>query len=102
VAYNVYLQSPDVSIALEISKKIRASSGGLPSVQAKGFFVDGLAQVSMNLLDIDETPPIKVYELVKAEAAARGIEVAKSEIVGLIPERALIGAGAGVLKLSDP
>jgi glutamate formiminotransferase/formiminotetrahydrofolate cyclodeaminase len=56
----------------------------------------------MNLLDIDETPPIAVFEMVKAEAASRGVEIAKSEIVGLIPERALIGAAAEVLKLSDP
>ncbi len=101
VAYNIYLKSPDVGIALDISKKIRTSSGGFPAVQAKGFLVDGMAQVSMNLLDIDVTPPIKVYEMVRTEAAARGIEVAKSELVGLIPERGLIGAGAEALKLSD-
>lgn len=101
VAYNIYLESPDVSVALDISKKIRTSSGGLPAVQAKGFFVEGMAQVSMNLLDIDVTPPIKVFEMVQAEATARGIAVAKSEIVGLIPERALVGAAAQALKLSD-
>jgi glutamate formiminotransferase/formiminotetrahydrofolate cyclodeaminase len=101
VAYNIYLDSPDVGIAVEISRKIRTSSGGLPAVQAKGFFVDGMAQVSMNLLDIDTTPPIAVFELVKAAAAERGVSVARSEIVGLIPERALIGAGAAALMLAD-
>ncbi len=101
VAYNIYLQTPDVAVALDISKKIRTSSGGLPGVQAKGFFVDGLAQVSMNLLDIDVTPPIKVYEVVRAEAAARGIEIARSEIIGLIPERAILSAGAAAIRLQD-
>jgi glutamate formiminotransferase/formiminotetrahydrofolate cyclodeaminase len=101
VAYNIYLESPNVDFALEIARKIRTSSGGLPAVQAKGFFVDGMAQVSMNLLDIDATPPIKAFEMVQAEAASRGVNIAKSEIVGLIPERALIGAGAEALKLAD-
>jgi glutamate formiminotransferase/formiminotetrahydrofolate cyclodeaminase len=101
VAYNIYLDTPDVALANEISKSIRTSSGGLPAVQAKGFLVDGLAQVSMNLLDIDVTPPIKVFQVVQAEAGAKGVQVARSEIVGLIPERALIGAAAKVLKLTD-
>src|SRR5881296_3134982 len=57
VAFNVYLDTQDVTIAKEIAKQIRTSSGGLPAVQASGFIVDGLAQVSMNLLDIDITSP---------------------------------------------
>jgi len=93
VAYNIYLDTPDVRVAKEIAKKIRTSSGGLPAVQASGFEVAGLAQVSMNLLDIDETPPAKVFEAVKAEAAIRGVKIKESEIVGLVPERAILGAG---------
>ncbi len=93
VAYNIYLDTSDVSIAKEIAKKIRTSSGGLPAVQASGFEVEGLAQVSMNLLDIDETSPAKVFEAVKVEAATRGVKIKKSEIVGLVPERAIVGAG---------
>ena len=93
VAYNIYLATADVQIAKEIAKKIRTSSGGLPAVQASGFEVAGLAQVSMNLLDIDETPPAKVFEAVKAEAAIRGVKIKESEIVGLVPERAILGAG---------
>jgi glutamate formiminotransferase/formiminotetrahydrofolate cyclodeaminase len=101
VAYNIYLDTPDVGIAKEIAKKIRTSSGGLPAVQASGFEVDGLAQVSMNLLDIDATPPAKAFEVVKAEATARGVQIKKSEIVGLIPERAIIGAAGAALQLPD-
>src|SRR6266852_8876961 len=89
VAYNVYLDTPDVSIAKEIAKQIRTSSGGLPAVQASGFEVEGLAQVSMNLLDLDITPLATVFAAIKALAGKRGVDVKKSEIVGLIPERAI-------------
>jgi glutamate formiminotransferase/formiminotetrahydrofolate cyclodeaminase len=101
VAYNIYLDTADVSIAKEIAKKIRTSSGGLPAVQASGFEVEGLAQVSMNLLDIDITPPATVFGAVKALAEKRGVGVKKSEIVGLIPERAVIGAAGAALQLPD-
>lgn len=101
VAYNIYLDSPDVGIAKDIAKKIRTSSGGLPAVQASGFDVGGRAQVSMNLLDIDVTSPAMVFAAVNTFAAARGVAVLKSEIVGLIPERAILAAGAAALKLPD-
>jgi glutamate formiminotransferase/formiminotetrahydrofolate cyclodeaminase len=102
VAYNVYLDTRDVAVAKEIAKKIRTSSGGLPAVQASGFEVGGLAQVSMNLLDIDITPPAAAFLAVKAAAGERGVGVKKSEIVGLIPERAIVGAAGAVLNLPDP
>ncbi|MGH7675020.1 MAG: cyclodeaminase/cyclohydrolase family protein, partial [Gemmatimonadales bacterium] len=102
VAYNIYLDTADVGVAKEIAKRIRTSSGGLPAVQASGFDVDGKAQVSMNLLDVDVTPPVTVFAAVEAEARARGVGVVRSEIVGLIPERALLGAAASSLKLPDP
>ncbi|MGH7520735.1 MAG: glutamate formimidoyltransferase [Gemmatimonadales bacterium] len=101
VAYNVYLNTPDVSIAKTIAKQIRTSSGGLPAVQASGFHVDGLAQVSMNLLDIDITPPATVFRAIAALANKHGVEVMKSELVGLIPERAIVGAANVSLKLPD-
>jgi glutamate formiminotransferase/formiminotetrahydrofolate cyclodeaminase len=101
VAYNVYLDTPDVSIAKEIAKQIRTSSGGLPAVQASGFQVDGRAQVSMNLLDIDITSPAMAFRAVTALAHKHGVEVMKSELVGLIPERAIIGAADFALKLPD-
>ncbi len=102
VAYNVYLDTRDVAVAKEIAKKIRTASGGLPAVQASGFEVGGLAQVSMNLLDIDVTPPAAAFLAVKAAANERGVGVKKSEIVGLIPERAIIGAAGAALNLPDP
>jgi glutamate formiminotransferase/formiminotetrahydrofolate cyclodeaminase len=102
VAFNIYLDSSDVSIAKDIAKGIRTSSGGLPAVQASGFEVEGKAQVSMNLLDIDTTPPATVFAAVERAARARGVEILKSEVVGLIPERGLLGAGAAALKLPDP
>lgn len=102
LAFNIYLDSTDVSIAKEIAKRVRTSSGGLPAVQASGFEVAGKAQVSMNLLDIDTTPPPTVFAAVERAARARGVDILKSEVVGLIPERALLGAGAAALKLPDP
>ena len=101
VAYNVYLNTQEIAVAKEIAKEIRTSSGGLPGVQASGFIVDGLAQVSMNLLDIDITSPAVVYNAIKSRAEKRGVTVQMSEIVGLIPERALIGAAESALRLSN-
>jgi len=101
VAFNVYLDTQDVTIAKEIAKQIRTSGGGLPGVQASGFIVDGLAQVSMNLLDVDITSPAVVFNAIKVRAEKRGVGVQKSEIVGLIPERALIGAAETALRLSS-
>jgi glutamate formiminotransferase / formiminotetrahydrofolate cyclodeaminase len=101
VAYNVYLDTQDVGIAKDIAKQIRTSSGGLPGVQASGFEVGGLAQVSMNLLDVDITSPATVFNAIKALAAKQGVDVQKSEIVGLIPERAILGAANAALKLAD-
>src|SRR5713226_2438418 len=101
VAYNIYLATGDVAIAKEIAKTVRTSSGGLPAVQASGFDVGGQAQVSMNLLDIDVTSPATVYAAVEAEARRRGVGVIRSEVVGLIPERGILGAGAAYLRLPD-
>ena len=101
VAFNVYLDTQEIAIAKEIAKQIRTSSGGLPGVQASGFIVDGLAQVSMNLLDIDITSPAVVFNAIKARAEKQGVGVQYSEIVGLIPERALVGAAESLLRLSN-
>jgi len=101
VAFNVYLDTQEIAVAKEIAKQIRTSSGGLPGVQASGFIVDGLAQVSMNLLDIDITSPAVVFNAIKARAEKQGVGVQYSEIVGLVPERALIGAAESLLRLSN-
>src|SRR6266850_785436 len=101
VAYNIYLDSSDIALAKTIAKGIRTSGGGLPAVQASGFDVNGQAQVSMNLLDIDVTPPATVFRAVEEAARQHGVAIAKSEIVGLIPERAVIGTAATFLKCAD-
>jgi glutamate formiminotransferase/formiminotetrahydrofolate cyclodeaminase len=102
VAFNIYLDTSDVTIAKDIAKRIRTSGGGLPAVQASGFEVAGKAQVSMNLLDIDTTSPAMVFAAVEWAARQRAVGILKSEVVGLIPERAILGAGAASLKLPDP
>src|SRR5881392_2228496 len=101
VAFNIYLDTADVAVAKQIAQQIRTSSGGLPAVQASGFLVGGKAQVSMNLLDIETTSPATVFAAVATRARERGVGIVKSEVVGLIPERAILGAGATYLKLSD-
>jgi glutamate formiminotransferase/formiminotetrahydrofolate cyclodeaminase len=70
-------------------------------VQASGFDVGGQAQVSMNLMHIDVTSPATVFATVETEARRRGVGVTRSEVVGLIPERGILGAGAALLKLPD-
>jgi glutamate formiminotransferase len=102
VAYNVLLDSDDVHLAEAIARAVRASSGGLPAVQARGFLVSGKAQVSMNLLDIDVTPPTVVFEAVKRRATECGRAILRSEIVGLVPERAVPADSERYLRLDAP
>jgi glutamate formiminotransferase/formiminotetrahydrofolate cyclodeaminase len=100
VAYNVYLgDATQLPVAKEIAKAIRGSSGGLRYVKGLGMEVDGQAQVSMNLVDTEKTPLHRVFEIVKAEAAAHGVSPTWSEIVGLVPERVLLEAGARHVQL---
>jgi formiminotetrahydrofolate cyclodeaminase len=89
IAYNVFLNTPDVEIAKKIAKAVRFSSGGMRFVKGAGFLVRGLAQVSMNLTDFEQTPVHRVFEVVKREAARYGVTPVSSEIVGLIPKKAL-------------
>jgi len=102
VAYNIYLSTADVGVAKDIAATIRSSSGGLPAVQASGFAVGGRAQVSLNLLDIDVTPLSAAFAAVMAAARARGVEVERSEVVGLAPERSILGGGVGAASLMLP
>lgn len=103
VAFNVLLDTDDVELARRIARSIRASNGGLPAVQALGFEVDGKAQVSTNLLDVDVTSPREVFEAVREEARAEGTDVDRSEVVGLAPERALPSdARESILLDADP
>jgi glutamate formiminotransferase/formiminotetrahydrofolate cyclodeaminase len=89
IAYNVFLNTPDVEIAKRVAKAVRFSSGGMRFVKGAGFLVRGLAQVSMNLTDFEQTPVHRVFEMVKREAERYGVTPVSSEIVGLIPKKAL-------------
>jgi len=99
IAFNVYLNTDDVSIARAIARTIRASGGGLPHVKALGLLVKGRAQVSMNLTDYRVTPVHRVFEHIKEEAARYGVVVSSSEVVGLIPCEALIQVAGHYLRL---
>src|SRR5882757_8296463 len=101
IAYNVFLNTPDVEIAKKIAKTVRFSSGGLRFVKGAGFLVRGLAQVSMNLTDFEQTPIHRVFEYVKREAARYGVIPVSSEIVGLIPKKALEQAAEWFLQVEN-
>ncbi|MFZ0700369.1 MAG: glutamate formimidoyltransferase, partial [Candidatus Acidiferrales bacterium] len=91
IAYNINLNTPDVSIANKIAKAIRFSSGGLRYVKSMGVDLRArhLAQVSINMTDYEQTPLHRVFEMVRSEAARYGASIVGSEIVGLIPKRAI-------------
>ncbi len=101
IAYNVFLNTRDVEVAKKIAKAIRFSSGGLRYVKAAGFEVRGLAQVSMNLTDFEQTPIARVFEFVKREAARYGVMPLSSEIVGLVPKKALEQAAEWFLQVEN-
>ena len=102
VAYNVYLGGAhNVPVAKEVAKSVRGSTGGLRYVKALGLEVDGQAQVSMNLVDTERTPLFRAFDMVKMEAESRGVTPTWSEIVGLVPERALFDTAARHVQLRD-
>jgi glutamate formiminotransferase / formiminotetrahydrofolate cyclodeaminase len=101
IAYNVFLNTPDVEIAKKIAKAVRFSNGGMRFVKGAGFLVRGLAQVSMNLTDFEQTPVHRVFEMVKREAARYGVAAVSSEIVGLIPKKALEQAAEWFLQVEN-
>lgn len=92
VAFNIYLTTDDVSIAQKIAKTVRNSSGGLRYVKALGLLVEGRAQVSMNLTNYRQTPIARVVEMVRREAERYGVGIRNSELVGLVPQEALVDA----------
>jgi glutamate formiminotransferase len=103
IAFNVNLCTDDLDLAKRIAKKIRASSGGFPAVQAKGFRLEdkGMVQVSMNLLNFRVTPIPRVFEAIREEAKAAGVPIDSSEIVGLVPLDALLDCAEFYLQLQD-
>jgi glutamate formiminotransferase len=91
IAFNVLLATPDVEVARRIARRVRASSGGLPFVKAMGVILSQpqpRAQVSMNLTNFEATPVRVAYEAVAREAAAEGVSIDSSELIGLLPQRA--------------
>ncbi len=99
VAFNVYLSTSDVGPAKAIARAVRHSTGGLRFIKALGLLVEGQAQVSMNLTDYNRTPIHRVLELIRVEAARYGINITRSEIVGLLPSQALLDAARFYLQL---
>jgi glutamate formiminotransferase/glutamate formiminotransferase/formiminotetrahydrofolate cyclodeaminase len=101
VAFNINLNTSDLSIAKAIAKSIRASSGGFPAVKSLGLPLEsrGLVQVSMNLTDFERTPVHVVYREVERLAALRGVAIADSELIGLMPRKAIEMAFADGLRL---
>jgi len=91
IAYNINLNTPDVGIANKIAKAIRFSSGGLRYVKSMGVDLRArhVAQVSINMTDYEQTPLHRVFEMVRSEAARYGVSIIGSEVVGLIPKRAI-------------
>ena len=91
IAYNINLGTPDVAIAKKIARTIRFSTGGFRFVKSMGVMLASrnLAQVSINLTDFEQTPMHLVFETVRREAERYGVPVVGSEIVGLIPKKAV-------------
>ena len=103
VAFNVNLATSDVEVAKKIAKVIRCSSGGFRSCKARGFMMEdrGIAQVSMNMVNYEDTPLYVVYEMIKSLAERYGTYVVDSEIVGLTPAKAMIDCAEFYLKAKD-
>ncbi|MCU0501702.1 MAG: glutamate formimidoyltransferase [Anaerolineae bacterium] len=101
IAYNVFLTTSDAEIARKIAKTIRNSSGGLRYVKALGLLVNGKAQVSMNLTDFRKTPIHLAVEMIRREAARYGVGIESSELIGMIPQQALLDAATWYLQLDN-
>ena len=101
IAFNAVLDTPDVSVARAVARKVRESGGGLPAVRALGVFLAsrGLAQVSMNLVDNPQTSVWSALKRVRQEAAALGARVVETELIGLMPEEAAAGVVREALQL---
>ena len=101
VAFNANLDTPDIRVAKAIAAAIREQSGGLKNVRALGFSIENgrRAQVSMNLVNVEATPIHRVLALVRDEAARHGAAISGCEVVGLIPESAMLVASEHALQL---
>lgn len=101
IAYNVNLATNRLDVARRVAAAVRHSSGGLRFVKAMGVLLEerGVVQVSMNLTNFEKTPIPRVFEFVKREAARYGVAVLESEVVGLVPQGALVAAAEYYLQL---
>ncbi len=101
IAYNIYLKSADLRIAKRIARAIRERDGGLPAVRALGVLVNGEAQVSINLVDFRQTPLHQLFGTVARLAEEQGTAIDRSELIGLMPQEAMVAVAADALKLTD-
>lgn len=101
IAYNIYLASSDVQIAKAISRRIRERDGGLPAVRAIGLHVHGQAQVSINLVDYRTTSLYQIFRTVSALAVEYNTQVTHSELIGLMPQEAMVAVAGEALKLAN-
>jgi glutamate formiminotransferase / 5-formyltetrahydrofolate cyclo-ligase len=101
VAWNVYLDKPDVTAARAIARDIRDSGGGLRGVKAMGALVNGRAQVSMNITDFRATPVSEVFAAIERKAVPHHVQVVDGELIGLIPEAAYEEDSGWVRQLKD-
>jgi glutamate formiminotransferase len=102
IAYNINLNTDRLNVAKKIASAIRQSSGGLRFVKAMGVMLEDrkIAQVSINLTNYEKTPIFRVFEMVKREAERYGVSILESEIVGLVPSAALLGAAEFYLQIA--
>ncbi len=102
IAWNVNLATTDVSVAKRIARAIRESDGGLPAIRAMGFELadKGMVQVSMNMVDYTKTNLVRAFEAIRERANAERVEIAESEIVGLVPVDAIVEGAAAYFKLA--
>jgi glutamate formiminotransferase len=103
IAFNVNLGTVDLEIARKIAAVVREAGGGFPGVRALGFALPsrGLVQVSMNVENPERAALHEIVARVRAEAAARGVETAGSELVGLLPAESAAEAARAGLGLDD-
>ncbi|GHV34095.1 glutamate formiminotransferase [Synergistales bacterium] len=103
IAYNINLDTPDLSLAKKIAQTIRAARGGYVNCRAMGVMLEerNITQVSINMTDYTATPIHRVFETVKSEAARYGVNVVGSEVVGLTPMQALLDAAVFYLRIED-
>ena len=95
IAFNISLNTQNVLAAIEIAAKLREKDGGLPGVKAIGWYMEGYqcAQVSFNITDFHKSNLHEVFEACWREAAARGLKITGSELIGLVPQEAILKAG---------